>query len=224
LPVAPGKEATRHGGQHWSEAMKIMIAIVGCLFISGCMQAQDPKEVAQQYWQAMQAGDYARARAMVSTSTQSSFDEYANMPDANKPVLSAVALLDSQTIVPTVINTGNTSAQFNTVLVMQNGQWVIDADKTVIPPPRSELEQRMKDMAEQLSDAMDDGAEQMEKTLGEGVELLNDVLQNSSHKLCESVGESLKQLNDSIRDAMNKLKQQRQQQETDPPENNGEVI
>jgi gas vesicle protein len=205
--------------------MKIIFAVIGYLFISGCMQAEDPKEIAQQYWQAMQAGDYARARSLVSTGTQPSFDAYTSMPDANKPVLSAVALLDSQTTVATVINTGNTSAQFNTVLVMQNGQWVVDADKTVIPPPRSALEQRLKDMAEKLSDAMGDNAEQMEKTLGESVELLNDVLQNSAQQLSDSVGESIKQLNESIRDAMQQLEKRRQQHEPAPaPGNSGEAI
>jgi len=202
--------------------MKTGIVIIGCLFIGGCMQAEDPKEIAQQYWQAMQAGDYARARSMVSPDSQPGFDEYASKPVDSKPMLSAVALLDSQTIVPTVINIGNTSTQFNTVLVLHDGQWLVDADKSVIPPPRSELEQRLQDMTEQLSAAMNDSAEQMEKALGEGVDLLNEVLQNRSQELSDSITRSMKQLNESIRNGIQKLEQRRQQEPA--PDNGGGVI
>ncbi len=193
--------------------MKHLLIVTGYLLVSGCMQAEDPKNVAQQYWQAMQAGDYAKARSLVSTNSQSSFDDFANPPGSHKPELNAVALTASRTTVTTIINNGNTSAQFDTVLVMQNGQWVVDVGATQIPPPRSALEQRMKDMVEQLSNAVDDNMQTMEETLGESVNLLNDLLQSGAQELSESVTQGMNELNNSIHDAMRKLEKRRQQQD-----------
>lgn len=191
--------------------MKYALIFTGCLIISGCMQAEDPKNVAQQYWQAMQVGNYAKARSLVSADSQGSFDDFASLPDSHKPGLSAVALTDSHTTVTTIVNNGNTSIKFDTVLVMQNGQWVIDAEATQIPPPRSALEQRMHNMAEQLSTAVDENMQNAEEALGEGVNLLNDLLQSGAQDLSESVNQGMNELNDSIHDAMRKLEQQRKQ-------------
>jgi DNA anti-recombination protein RmuC len=200
--------------------MKTILAFAGCLLISGCMQAADPKDIAQQYWQAMQAGDYAKARSMVSSSTQPSFDQYTKLPANEKTPLNAVALTDTRAVVTTIINTGNSSTQFNTVLVLDNGQWEVDANETHIPPATSSLEQNLNDMLKQLSSAMDGSVDQMKKTLDEGVNMLNDAVQNRSQELGESVNDKIKQLNQSIHDAMKKLEQQRQQKAPAPDKNN----
>ncbi len=191
--------------------MKKILTFAACLLLGGCMQAADPKDVAQQYWKAMQAGDYAKARSMVSSSTKHSFDQYAQLPANEKTPLNAVALTDTRAVVTTIINTGNSSAQFDTVLVLENGQWEVDVNETHIPPATSSLEQNLNNMLKELSSAMDGSVDQMKKTLGEGVNMLNDVVQNRSQELSESVSEKLKQLNQSIQDAMKKLDQRRQQ-------------
>jgi uncharacterized protein YicC (UPF0701 family) len=202
--------------------MKKIFAFAACLLLGGCMQAADPKDIAQQYWQAMQAGDYAKARSMVSSSTQFTFDQYAKLPANEKTPLNAVALTDTRAVVTTIINTGNSSAQFNTVLVLENGQWEVDANETHIPPATSSLEQNLNDMVKQLSSAMDGNVDQMKKTLSKGVDMLNDVVQNRSQEISESVNTKMKQLNQSIQDAMRKLEQHRQQ--TTPPPDKNNVI
>ena len=200
--------------------MKKIFAFAGCLLIAGCMQAADPKDIAQQYWKAMQAGDYAKARSMVSSNTKLSFDQYAKLPANEKTPLNAVALTDTRTIVTTIINTGNRSIQFNTVMVLENGQWVVDANETVIPPASSSLEQNLDGMLKELSNAMDGSVDQMKKTLNEGVNLLNNALQSRSQEISDSVSEKMKQLNDSIKEAMKKLDQQNQKKTPPPDKNN----
>ena len=187
--------------------MKKIIAVLASILISACTQSEDPKIIAQQYWLAMQAGDYAKARTMVAANSLVDFDEYTSMPDIHKSSLDAVTLLDSHTTVATVINSGNSSAHFDTVLVMQEGKWYIDAAATNIPPPRTALEQRLDDMAEQLSDVMDSSAAQLE----EGMDMLNDLLHSGSQELNDSVGNSIDRLNESILEAMRKLEERRQQ-------------
>jgi DNA anti-recombination protein RmuC len=200
--------------------MKKTFAFAACLLLGGCMQAADPKDIAQQYWQAMQTGDYAKARSMVSSSTQPSFDQYAKLPANEKTPLNAVALTDTRAVVTTIINTGNSSVQFNTVMVLDNGQWEVDANETHIPPATSSLEQNLNNMLEQLSSAMDGNVDQMKKTLSKGVNMLNDVVQNRSQEISESVNDKIKQLNQSIQDAMKKLEQRRQQKTPAPDKNN----
>lgn len=198
--------------------MKKIFSFATCLLIAGCMQAPNPKEVAQQYWQAMQKGDYAKARSMVSSSTKLSFDQYAKLPDSEKTPLNAVAITDTRTIVTTIVNTGNQSIQFNTVMVLENGQWEVDANETIIPPPSSSLEKNLDSMLKQLSGAMDGSVDQMKKTLNDGVNLLNNTLKNRSQDISNAVSEKMKQLNDSIQEAMKKLKQEQEQKQQPQPQ------
>lgn len=202
--------------------MNKFLTLTGLLFISGCTQAEDPKVIAQQYWQAMQSGDYKKARSLITADSQSAFDEYALLPESNKPSLQAVALVDSQTTVTTLINTSDSSLQFNTVLVMQDGKWRIDAKASEIPPPDSALEQRLNDMAEHLSGIVDSNVEQMEQALGQSMQMLDELLQSGAEELSESVNDSVNQLNDSIQEAMRKLEQRRQQQHPAPGPGNDE--
>ena len=122
---------------------KLLIAAGTLMLVSGCLQAEDPKNIAQQYWQAMQAGDTTTARALVSNDTRAAFDAYANQPAEQKIPLNAVALTNSRTVVTTIVNSGNTSKEFDTVLVMQNGQWVVDASETRVPPPPTDVEKHL---------------------------------------------------------------------------------
>ncbi|MGB5395531.1 MAG: hypothetical protein WBN96_00140 [Gammaproteobacteria bacterium] len=202
---------------------KILIAASGLFFVSGCLQAEDPKNIAQQYWQAMQAGDMTTARTLVSNDSQAAFDEYANLPADRKIPLNAVALTDSRTVVTTIVNSGNTSKEFNTVLVMQNGQWVVDASETRIPPAPTDVEKHLNEMADKFSSSAEKNIEHLERSLDEGMQLLDELLQEGSKEMGESFNKGMKEFNESLNEALEKLKQKRQQQQPPPaPPGEGE--
>ena len=200
---------------------KLLIAATALFLVSGCLQAQDPKDVAQQYWQAMQAGDTTTARTLVSADTQAEFDDYAKLPDENKIPLNAVALTDSRTVVTTIVNTNNTSKQFETVLVMQNGQWLVDASETRIPSPPTDVEKRLNEMADKFSSSAEKNLEHLEDSLGEGMQLLDEIMREGSKEMSESFNKGMKEFNESLNEAIEKLKQKRQQKQT-PPAQPGE--
>ena len=195
---------------------KPVIAILASLLLGACMQASDPKTVAQQYWQAMQTGDTATARTLVSADTQTSFDNYIAQPKENKIELNAVALTDSYATVTTIVNSGNTSKQFDTVLVLRNGQWVVDADQTIIPGPPTDAEKRMSEMADKLSDTASKSVEQLQQSLDEGMKMLDELMKEGSKEMSESFNKGMQELNDSLNEALEKLRQRRQQQQQSP--------
>ncbi len=64
---------------------KRLITLVPLLALSACMhQADNPRDVASRYWQAMKAGDTASARELVSRVSQQDFDSYLAIPDEGK--------------------------------------------------------------------------------------------------------------------------------------------
>lgn len=190
-----------------------LLAASGIVLLSGCMQAQEPKQVAQQYWQAMQTGDTKTARTLVSAGSQEAFDAYVGQPDQNRLTLNAVALTDSRTTVTTIVNSGNTSKTFDTVLVLQNGQWVVDAQATQIPPPPGQVERRLNEMADKLSSEADKSMEKLEQSINEGVQLLDELLHDSSREMGNTLNKGMQDFSDSLNEAIEKLKQRRQQQQ-----------
>ena len=203
--------------------MKIFLIAASLFLVTGCLQAEDPKNVAQQYWQAIQAGDTATARTLVTADTQAAFDEYVKLPDENKIPLNAVALTDSRTVVTTIVNSGNTSKQFDTVLVMRNGQWLVDASETRIPAPPTDVEKQLNEMAEKFSSSAEKNLEHLEQSLGEGMQLLDELMREGSKEMGESFNKGMKEFNESLNEAIEKLKQKRQQKQTPAaPQGDGE--
>lgn len=200
--------------------MKKILALAGCVLLSSCMQNSTPKEIAQQYWQAMQTGNYTKARSLVSSGTQPAFDQYVNLPKDEKIPLDAVALTDTRANVTTIINTGNRSVEFNTVLTLHDGHWEVDANETHVPPAPSSLGKNLDDMMQQLGTAMKGGAEQMKQALSKNADMLNKALKDSSQQLSDSMDKKLQELNKAIQDATQELKQKNQQAPANPAPKN----
>ncbi len=191
---------------------KSLIAIASLLTLSACMQAQDPKQVAEQYWQAIKAGDIATARTLVSSDSQQAFDDYQQLPADKKLPLDAVAVTTSSAHVTTVMNSGEISKQFDTILVLQNGQWVIDARQTRIPQPDVSLQQHFDELGNQLGDSLENNMSGMEKSLDEGLQLLNEFMQEGTRDMGKTLDKGLQEMNEKMRAAIEKLKQRREQQ------------
>ena len=120
--------------------MKALAILFFSLFITACMhETENPRDIASQYWQALKNGDTATARSLVSSDSQQAFDDYVSQPDDRRTAIGEVNLGTEQTTVITIIypegNTPDDFDTFDTVMVMEDGKWKIDAGRTIIPRP-----------------------------------------------------------------------------------------
>jgi hypothetical protein len=198
---------------------KLLIPLLP-LFFSACMhQADSPREVAHQYWQALKNGDTETARKLVSTGSQQNFDAYLAKPADEKTPIGEINLGAEQTTVVTLIypedDTPDDYSAFDTTLVMEDGKWKIDAAQTVIPrPPPSDRE--LEALADQLSESMEDNIESIEDAMSEGMKLLDEALREGSRDMGESMLKGMEEMNRAVQESIEEMRKRREQQETKP--------
>ena len=204
----------------------ILISLI-TLFTSACMhEAEKPRDVASRYWQALKNGDTETARKLVSSSSQAEFDNYIAKPADEKIPVGEVKLGAEKTTVVTLIypqgdNPDDYSA-FDTTLVLENGQWKIDAAQTVVPrPPPSERE--LEELADQLSESMQENIDSIEDAMNEGLNMLNEALREGSRDMGESMLKGMEEMNRALRESIEDM-QKRREQEQPPEKKEGEGL
>jgi hypothetical protein len=209
--------------------MKIsaLFTLLACISLAACEQNADtPKQIAHKYWQALKSGDTATAKKLVSKNTQASLDNYLALPDEEKIALDEIKLGSEQATVGTTI-TNNTIAStnqaqstnnenhvsFDTVLIMEDGQWKIDASQSQAPSPQTP--DKPADDG-QLSDALQKNLNSIDEVLEEGADMLNEFMHEGSKEMSESLLKGMNKMNNSLREAIEKMKQRREQQQKSP--------
>ncbi|MBT8130563.1 MAG: hypothetical protein KJP10_11260 [Gammaproteobacteria bacterium] len=200
--------------------MKILLLIPFITILSACMhEADKPRDVASRYWQAIKDGDTDSARKMVSSSSQAEFDNYIAKPADEKIPVGEIKLGAEKTTVVTLIypqgdNPDDYSA-FDTTLVLENGQWKIDAAQTVIPrPPPSERE--LEELADQLSESMQENVDSIEEAMNEGLNLLNEALREGSRDMGESMLKGMEEMNRALQESIEDMQKRREQEQPQP--------
>jgi hypothetical protein len=198
---------------------KLLIPLLP-IFISACMHhADSPREVAHQYWQALKNGDTETARKLVSTSSRRDFDSYLAKPEDEKTPIGEINLGTEQTTVVTLIypegNTPDDYSAFDTTLVLEDGEWKIDAAQTVIPrPPPSDRE--LEELADQLSESMEENIDSIEDAMNEGMKLLDEALREGSRDMGESMLKGMEEMNRALQESIEEMQKRREEQETKP--------
>jgi len=210
-----------------------LLALLTCISLTACEQsAESPKQVAEQYWQALKSGDIASAKKLVSNNTQTDLENYLALPGEEKIALDEINLGEEYATVTTIIasktDIGTSQAQtpntdhhisFDTVLILEQGKWKIDASRTQVPAPQKP--------EEQSSDALQENLNSMDEVLEQGADMLNEFLQEGSKEMSESLLKGMNKMNESLREALEKMKQRRQMEEKSPPtteDKNGEGL
>ena len=184
--------------------------------LTACTQTiQDPKVIADKYWQHIQSGNLSEAEKLISSDSQQAFSQHS------KRISTATQLNNGEatTIISTTITTINPdnkytySQTFNTVLVLQQGQWKVDAKRSQIPQPLSENEEELQQFTEKFSDSMQENFESIDGAVTQGMQLLNEALQEGSKEMNDSMLNMMNELNDTMQESIDKMKQRRQQQE-----------
>ncbi len=192
-----------------------LVLLLTSFALFACTQpADDPKIIADKYWQHMQNGNTIEAEKLVSNESRPALQEHSKRLDNNTQINNGKAT----TIVTTTITTIDPDSNyrhtqtFNTVLVLQNGQWKVDASQSQIPPAPGEKEKQMKQLADELSESMQENIESMDNAVNQGMQMLNEALHEGSEEMGNSLLQLMNELNATMKESIDKMKQRREQQ------------
>jgi hypothetical protein len=182
-------------------------------------QANSPRDVASQYWQALKSGDTESARNLVSKSSQQDFDKFLEQPADEKTPIGDIKLGAEQTTVVTLIypegDTPDDYSAFDTTLVMEDGKWKIDATQTVIPRP-APSERELGKLADQLSESVQDNIDSIEDAMNEGMKMLDEALREGSRDMGESMLKGMEEMNRALRESVEQMQKRREKQPPKP--------
>jgi flagellar biosynthesis/type III secretory pathway protein FliH len=205
-----------------------LILLLLSFSLFACKQpAEDPKSVADKYWQYLQQGNVSEAEKLVSTNTRHIFSEHSNRVDSAAQLENG----EAKTFVSTTITTINPGTNFrhtqtfDTVLVLEQGQWKVDVNQSKIPPALSTREEELHQLKDKLAESMQENIESIDETMNQGMQMLNETLQEGSEEMGNSLLNLMNDLNKTMQESIEKMKQRRerqlqeqQQQQPEPPQ------
>lgn len=170
--------------------MKSMWAIVlGMLFVlslSGCVfssEQQKARETAELFWTAVLAGDMEAAKDLVTWDSAQYLQLLKDKGiSAQRFETGEVKIQDNHAEVATVLyggEKGDMVIPVRTVLVLNKEKWLVDVQKTM----GSMVSGAMGAVVEQLNDFMQNGLQELDKTLSDSVNQLNESLKKGVDKL-----------------------------------------
>ena len=197
------------------------------MLLTACMhQADNPRDVASQYWQALKTGDSQTARSLVTSDTQQAFDDYLAQPAEQKTSIGEINLGTEQTTIITIVYPEGAAPDdfdtFDTVLVMEDGTWKIDAERTIIPRP-APTDKELDELADQLSESMQDNIDSIEEAMEQGMQMLDEALREGSRDMGESMLKGMEEMNRALRESIEDM-QKRREQQTPEKEKEGEGL
>ena len=205
---------------------RLFFILLSSFILAACIPlADDPKTVADKYWQYLQTGNTTEAEKLLSVNSAQSFSEHINRINSNTQLdnTEARALVNTSiTTIDPVTNYSRTES-FNTVLVLQQGQWKIDSNQTQIPPAPSAPEKEIQQLSDELSVSMQKNVESIDNAMNEGMQMLNEALRDGSKEMGDSLLHLMNELNNTMQESVDRMKkrreQQLQEQQVQPPEN-----
>jgi len=197
-----------------------LLALPLLLSLSACLEAQNPKDIAQQYWQALADGDTEAARQYVSQDSRRDFDRFLQ----NRTQGDAIRQVELGTLNTSVETTINPDPQqagldrpFDTYLVLEQGKWKIDMQRTRVPPAPGELEKQLGELTQQLNQSLRQNASEMEQVFGESMQLLDELLTQGSQEMSRSLLQGMEKFREAMRESVEAMKQKREQLKQTPP-------
>jgi CHASE3 domain sensor protein len=194
---------------------RLFLLLLISFVLSSCTQpAQDPKTVADKYWQYMQTGNISEAEKLVSTNSGYALQEHNNRLSTNTQINNGETTTIINTTITTIDPDNNYrhTETFNTVLVLQQGQWKVDAEQSQIPAAPSEKEKERQQLTEDLSKSMQENIESMDDAVNQGMQMLNEALRDGSKEMGDSLLHMMDELNITMQESIEKMKQRREQQ------------
>jgi len=194
---------------------QILFILLSSFILAACIPAaDDPKTVADKYWHYLQTGNTTEAKKLLSTDSYQAFSEHSSRINSNTKLENS----EAKTLVTTTITTFNPATShshtitFDTVLVLQQGQWKIDIKQSQIPPPPSAQEEKIQQLTEDLSESMQESIESIDDAMSKGMQTLNEALRDGSKEMGDSLLHLMNELNHTMQQSIDNMKQRREQQ------------
>ncbi len=194
--------------------IKAVLILVSFTLFACSQQAKDPKAVADHYWKHLLNGNTVEAERLISINSRYAFSESKDRLTRITQFTNSETITKVKTTITTIDPDDSIShtQTFDTVLVLQQGQWKVDVNRTQLPLTSAEKEEQLKQLAEELSESMQENIESIDETMTQGMQMLNEALQEGSKDMGDSLLHLLNELNSSMQESVDKIKQRRQQQ------------
>lgn len=194
--------------------LRFSLLLLISFILPACSQpTEDPKSVAEKYWNLLQHGKITEAEEMLSSDSRQ-ITSHSKRINSNTILSNGKA----RTIISTTITTTNPHTHyshietFDTVLVLQQGEWKIDITQSQIPDAPSAREEEIQQMAEELSKSMQENINSIDEAMSEGMQLLDEALQEGSKEMGDSLLQLMNELNNSMEKSIDRMKRRREQQ------------
>ncbi len=194
---------------------KIITLSLAALLLGACNQnAEDPKTVADKYWQQLQSGNATEAAKLTTLNSRPLLSQHSERINTNTQLHNG----EAKTIVNTTITTINpednssNSISFETVLVLEQGKWKIDVTQSPIPPAAVVKDEELEQIAEELSESLKENMETMDEAVNHGMQLLDEALQEGSKEMSKSLLHLMDEINKTMQESVEEMKKRRQQQ------------
>jgi ribosomal protein S20 len=197
-----------------SKPQLLFILLLSFILVACIPAVDDPKTVADKYWQYLQTGNTTEAKKLLSSDSYQAFSEHSSRINSNTKLENS----EAKTLVTTTITTFNPATShshtetFDTVLVLQQGQWKIDIKQSQIPPPPSAQEEKIQQLTEDLSESMQENIESIDDAMSKGMQTLNEALRDGSKEMGDSLLQLMNELNHTMQQSIDKMKERREQQ------------
>lgn len=171
----------------------VIVLISGCGFLKGIFSGKtgnDPKEVAQKFWDASKSGNIGD---MLSFSTKSSAAMLQKEGDQNSMkksgdfILSDAKVTGDTAIVPTSVTTDGFTMNLETKLVKEDGTWKVDAESTIMSMFGGAMEEAMKQMGDQMGKALEKGSKQIGEAIGNSMNRMGDTLNDGAQAMKDTM-------------------------------------
>lgn len=155
----------------------LLLAVVGSLLlVVACGGGKDDAEtVAQSFWSAMEAKDIDKARSLATKDSRESLsiDENADEQEV-EVVFGEVTVESDHTAVATTLTSvagdgTKMSIPLTTIVVQEEGEWRVDASRTMMSMFGGAFEGMMEEMTGAMQESMQELGETMVETMEEGV-------------------------------------------------------
>lgn len=197
------------------KSYRILLATAAIALLSACGQpAQDPRSVVDRYWQNLQTGNDIEAEKLVSINSRRAFAAHRDTVDIDTQITNE----DAKTVVITTITTVDPKTRqpytdsFETILVLEQGKWKIDAAQSIIPPAPVTMHEEFETLADDLSESMKENVDSLDQAMEQGLQMLDEAMQEGSKEMSESLQHLMDELNRSLQESIEKMKERRQQQ------------
>ena len=189
-------------------AIHFLILILAIVFIQACtpQKPNTPQTVAEAFWSASLKGDTETAKQLLTPQSSPNFKiilhdqkDFVELGEQNITISKAIIL----TQLTRHKGKKQSKTALRTILINQNGQWLVDFDQT-----------RDSMLGSELQSVIDSLSNTMRETIDKGVQVMGESVKDELQKMEHSLQDALEDLNHEIDKQQQQNRSSQQQPKT----------